>query len=339
VADPIVCPTRQRFADYATAWLDQNGPEFAGSSQLYYANNLAHANVAIGDIFLDALSTGDIRRWLASGRKDHSRATVDGWKRVVSQVLDDAVEDGLIQRNPALMKRERRERRRRRTRGARGRHLSVEQFRHFVQTVPRSDVKEDVARLLLTIAWTGCRIGEALALLWEDYRGDELYVTRSVWRGQVREMTKTGEDDDDPRIVWVLDPLVVVLREQRQWLLSTQHPGLASGLMFPANPRQARAGATRRDSDDVRWYRSATTAANALAKVIAEAKLQRITLHSLRRTIENLDRRAGTEAMVRRASRGWVTEAAQEIYSEVGREDRIAAGQNLLRYVYPGSTK
>jgi len=104
--------------------------------------------------------------------------------------------------------------------------------------------------------------------------------------------------------------------------------------MFPADPRHARAGATRRGSDEVRWYRSATTTNNALAKVIAKAKLPRITLHSLRRTLENLDRRAGTEALVRRASRGWVTESAQEIYSEVSHEDRVAAGQGLLRYVF-----
>ena len=73
----------------------------------------------------------------------------------------------------------------RRTGGRRGTALSIEEFRRFLQGVERlsgAGISEDVARLLLVIAWTGLRKGEASALRWSDLVDSELHVTRSVWR-------------------------------------------------------------------------------------------------------------------------------------------------------------
>jgi len=332
--EPVGKPTRVKFRDYAEQWVKRNGRDLAFSSKGYYANNVAHASVGIGDIYLDALEPKDIRQWMYDYGEGYAQATVDGWHRVVGQVLDDAVEDGLIRTNPARFRRKRKGgKRRKKTGGARGRRLSKDEFIRFLEAIRNAPIAADVGRALLAVAWTGCRFGEVVALRWEDYVGDELLIRRSVFRGHLRESTKTGEDEDDPRVVWVVEPLAEALREQRQWLLGTQHPALETGLIFPARPRHAQAGAARR-GEGVRWYRSNTTLRKALDKVLEEAKLDRITVHSLRRTIENLERHAGVEALVRRSSRGWVTEAAQEIYTEVGREDRQVAGDVLLSYLF-----
>jgi integrase len=219
-----------------------------------------------------------------------------------------------------------------RTRGRRGTALSLEEFKRFLVAVDLlaadATIPEDVARGLLTLAWTGCRRGEVLALRWSDYVDGELRIERSVWNGQEK-ATKT----DDPRRITVVGPLAKVLEEQRRWLESTEHDGRDSGLIFPSNAMHARAGATRRGSEDVRWFRGGTVFYGPLRKVVAAAAIPEITVHSLRRTSENLLRKAGVDNLVRRAMAGWRTETAQAIYATVDRSERDAAAGAVVRLV------
>jgi len=217
------------------------------------------------------------------------------------------------------------------TKGRRGTALDPDQFRLFIATVAQMagvEIAGDVARLILILAWTGMRMGEARALRWSDLQDGELYVQRSVWRGEEK-CTKT----DDPRLIALVEPATRVLEEQRQWLLTEQHPGLASGLVFPTGARHAQAGASRRHSDEVRWFRSGSVLNEALAKITAKAKLPPISPHSLRRTWEGLLRQAGVDQLVRRAMAGWRSERAQAIYSSVARSERNAAVDAVRRIV------
>jgi integrase len=169
------------------------------------------------------------------------------------------------------------------------------------------------------------RRGELLALRWEDYVDGELRVERSVWRRQEKS-TKT----DDPRRIVVVKPLAEALAEQRHWLVASQHPGLSSGLVFPASPLQARAGATRRGTDVVSWYRSPTIFKEPLRKVVDAAGITDISAH-MRRTWENLMREAGVDQLA-----GWRSEKAQAIYATVAKEERDAAGEAVVRLVLEG---
>jgi integrase len=133
--------------------------------------------------------------------------------------------------------------------------------------------------------------------------------------------------------VVVVEPLAMVLNEQRRWLLEKQHPALSTGLMFPANPKQARAGQARREADEVSWFRSETVLDAPLRKVVKAAGITPISLHSLRRTYENLLRKAGVDDLVRRSMAGWRSEEAQRIYATVDPEERQAAGRTLVALV------
>ncbi len=198
--------------------------------------------------------------------------------------MDDLLVNSVLAGNPARAIRSLPEGK---TQGRRSRSLPLGEFRRFITTVEEmsgNGLSEDIARLLLAAAWTGMRRGEILAVKWEDYVDEEIRVERAVYRRQEK-TTKT----DDPRRIVVVEPLAQVLAEQRRWLLTSQHPGISSGLIFPANPRQAMAGAKRRGEDKPSWHRSPTIFHLPLAKVVKEAKITDISGHSLRRTWENLD--------------------------------------------------
>jgi integrase len=322
-------PTRQRFADYAEQWIEAHAAEVAPSTRTWWGGALAHAIVGLGRNYVDSLRPVDIREWRNKAMKGVAPATVNGWHRVLKQVLDGAVEDGLLEGNPARSIKALKEGR---TKGPRGNSLGAEEFRQFITTTKKLSggaISEDVARFIQTLAWTGLRKGEALALKWGDYRDGELFVERSVWNRKEKS-TKT----DDPRRIAVVEPLAEVLAEQRQWLLRTQHPGLASDLIFPASPRHSKAGTVRRgEGAEGSWFRSGSLVDKPLRLIVAEAGIPRISAHSLRRTWENLLRRAGVDQLVRRSLAGWRSEEAQAIYANVDRSEREAAGAAVVRLV------
>ena len=120
-----------------------------------------------------------------------------------------------------------------------------------------------------------------------------------------------------------------MLDDQRRWLLTSQHPGLASGLVFPADPSHAERARVKRDDTEVCWFRTDSVLDKPLRKVVAEAGVPRITPHSFRRTYENLLRQSGVDDLVRRSVAGWRTNQAQEIYAGIAPEERAAAARRL----------
>ena len=129
----------------------------------------------------------------------------------------------------------------------------------------------------------------------------------------------------------------MVLNEQRRWLLEKQHPALSTELMFPANPKQARAGQAWREADEVSWFRSETVLDAPLRKVVKAAGITPISLHSLRRTYENLLRKAGVDDLVRRSMAGWRSSEAQRIYATIDPEERQAAAKAFVALVQKAS--
>jgi integrase len=320
--------TRERFGDYAEGWIELRASRLAPSTKQTYVTNLARAVEAFGSFYLDGLQPSDVRSWQARCVGKFGAVTLNNWLRLLRQVLDDAVADGILKSNPAKAIKALPEGR---TGGRRGTALSLEEFRRFLGVVERmagsGELSGDLGRLVVVLAWTGLRIGEGLALKWTDLVEGEVYVRRSVWRG-IEKSTKTGEI----RRVAVVEPVAVALSEQRRWLVATQHPGLASALVFPADRSHALGGARRRGGE-VSWYRAPSCLQKPLRKIAAAARAPEVSPHSLRRTFENLTRLAGVDGMVRRAVAGWRSEEVQGIYAGVGREEREAAGAAMLRLV------
>ncbi len=67
--------------------------------------------------------------------------------------------------------------------------------------------------------------------------------------------------------------------------------------------------------------------------MVERAELPPISLHSFRRTWENLLRRAGVDDLVRRSLAGWRSEAAQAIYAGVAKDERVKAVASVLEMI------
>lgn len=326
--EPTPRPTRQRFVDFAEQWLEAHVIDLAESTRDRYVVSLARITSHFGRYYVDSIQFIDIRSWMASMRRQFEAPTVNSWLRVFRVALDDAVASGILPNNPARAVKALKEGR---TKGKRGTSLSLKEFRAVLGAVEKlagQTISADVARMIIVIAWTGLRRGELFALKWSDTSEGEITVSHSVYRRNEKP-TKT----DDPRKIAIVAPLKQALDEQRRWLLETQHPGLKSGLIFPASPRHAKAGAMRRGADEVSWYRSTSVLDQPIARVVKAASVRPVSCHSFRRTFEDLLRESGVDQLVRRALAGWRTDTAQAIYATVDKDERDRAAQALVTLV------
>ena len=312
-----------RFEDYAVQWMGDYAIDRAPSTRDRYARELARIITVLGDVYVNQLGETDIRRWRDDLVQRCVKTTVNAHLRTLRVCLEPLVRKGVLHRNPA---RDVPEFTTGRTRGRRGTALTADQIRRVLKATRElmgTRVSADVGRMIEVLAWTGMRKGELLALRWEDQQGDELFVRLSVCKKtRNAKTTKT----DDPRLVPIPPPLAEILAEQRQWLIARQHPGLASGLVFPASPHHALIGMRRRELDAMCWHRSDSVLDRPLKAVVERANVPAISPHSFRRTYEDLLRRAGVNDFVRRTVAGWRTKEAQAIYAGVDPEERKLAG-------------
>jgi integrase len=322
---------RLRLVDFATLWLEHKAVSVSHSTGERLAWEIGfHVVPVLGDFWVDAVSAADMRQWQA-GRlaQGLAPATVNSVHRALRGLFDAAVADQLVASNPARVVPTLREGR---TKGPRGTVLSAEQLGALLTTgrqMTRSgEVAGDLYGMIVMLGLCGLRFGELSAAEWRDLQGSFLHVERAQWRGHVK-TTKT----DDPRIVALPELVREELEAQRARLGETDHPALDSGLMFPGNPMQVLAGATRRGTEDPNWYRYPSCLTKPLKKITSAAGLPRISPHSLRRTWENVMRQAGVDQMVRRAMGGWRTERAQAIYSQVDLAEACRAAEQAAATV------
>jgi integrase len=88
------------------------------------------------------------------------------------------------------------------------------------------EISQGVVRAVIGVAaFAGLREGEIRGQWWEDDDGDILNIRRSVWRTHLNDETKTHEDEEDPGVVPIIEPLRV--------LLGAIKPEVASGWIFP----------------------------------------------------------------------------------------------------------
>lgn len=332
-------PLRVRLRDFAASWLAGRKGKIKRSTAQKIADVWdGHvADTVLADLFVDDISVEDIEAWIegmrrktyvpgkgkAAGRKTRSEkskprhyapGTIKGYYRVLAQIITIACArarvpnpcDGVEAPKPGKQRKN---------------FLKVSEVAGVLDHV-WTNAPDWYAAVLLDVL-SGLRWGELSALRWEDIDEHEkvIRVRRGNDKGQVVESTKTGDDDDEPKLVPLLPEIADVLRERRQQMIRGQHPGLAAGWIFPTHKGTLHKGSPLRDVLDA-------------ACAACETK-RRVTAHGLRHTANDVLRRV-TDPEVVRAIIGHSTPQMTHHYSHVDEHEKQTATTRALDVVTGG---
>ena len=150
--DPAVA--KQTFGEYATAWLADRGDLRPRTAELYRGLMNRHLIPQLGDVPLSRLSPAVVRQWHAGRlRADVGRSTVAKAYRLLKTILNTAVADEVLPRNPCML------------RGAGSERTPERVPPTLAEAHALAEAIEPRWRMLVLLAtWSGLRWGELVAL-------------------------------------------------------------------------------------------------------------------------------------------------------------------------------
>ena len=307
-ADNADAATPPAFGEYSECWLERNAVRHRLSTLKSEGQALIRASEVLGDHLMDRIRRPDLDEVIAhlAGRglaPSTINMTVQLTMSVVRDWWDDVGQPCPV-RPPKPLKLPERERKA---------TLSAAEVQRLLAAAEAPERPRWVRPILLLMLSTGCRIGEATGLRWDDI--DEaagvIVIRRSVSENTGRvTRTKSGRTRRAP----LHDSVRQALRAWRRHLLAEQAPGLDQGWVFPAP----------RERVERRLPRSAPTVRLQLEHAAKAAGLERVLPHDLRRTHIDAARRAATDPIVTRSLVGHADDVQRERYSSVEDAERAA---------------
>lgn len=249
--EPDEVPT---FAQYAQQWLDRKQSSLR-SFGVTQGNVRSALNPTFGKRAINAITPSQVNNWIAQQLKELKPSSVQRQLNTFKAILNDAIRNGLIDRNPADNADK--------IKGieARGRFVTADEWKVILETAEAMEAKQDEQKetrphqirgwLKLFVKWayeSGMRRTEILDLTWHNIRDmGELTVVEVV-------NTKT----DKPRYVTCTEEMEAII---------------------------ARLKKLERDEGDDRLFPvSMTTLKRSLARLWKATGLKDVRLHDLRRT-------------------------------------------------------
>jgi integrase len=311
---------KQRLSDFCEQWLRLKTPSLdwktAGTYALALAHvcgepgyQIAHEKGGLGDFYQDKFDRSDVQQFanakLALG---YSSTTVRGWLRVFKTMAKDyGWSDPTFRISLPDAP----------DRGSN--MLNEEQLLAFLGAM-KTLFPQHYA-LTVVLAFTGLRFCHATALKFEDI--DEvnglLHIKRKQVRGRVGTVSRKKKA---PKEIPIEKAVLDVLRWHRQSMIVAQHPGLTEGWVFPSKVGKLFLGT---NSLSKAWKASLKAAGIA----------DRFTVHGLRKTFNDLTRRAKVDPLVIKSITGHVTEDMREHYSTIDLSEKrraVAAVVERLRF-------
>ena len=236
-----------RFSEAAELWMARfaamvaDGRRSAGSLETYRGQLDNHVLPALGEVRLGEATTPLVDKVIAAIKTDTGAATAKTCRSVISGVMGLAVRYGAITSNP-VREVERIEVVTKKS----PRALSDEEIAAWLAQLRADEkaVRKDLPDLSLFMLATGVRIGEALALMWDqvDFDTRQVEITHTIIRvkgeGLLRKWTKSKAGE---RLLGL--PLTALSMLRRRFMAGGRldlpvFPDAIGGFRDPANVRR-----------------------------------------------------------------------------------------------------
>ena len=190
----------------------------------------------IGDMKLKEIKRSTIKNlyiYLITREKPISVSTLGRLDCVLTPMLETAVYDDILLKNPARgvlgeVKRECH------SRPKKIRALTADELEKFMAYINNTDKHSNIRNLLKFLTGTGCRIGEAIGLCWDDldFAGKKIHINRSVQyvmeNGHHKQYIKDPKSAAGKRVIPMFDFVKEALldEKEKQEILGLEQPVL-----------------------------------------------------------------------------------------------------------------
>ncbi|WP_245245798.1 LacI family DNA-binding transcriptional regulator [Streptomyces lonarensis] len=194
-------------------WLSRH--ELAASTEQNYRNHLRHAEQRFGDTVLGDIRPEQITAWEKQKKSAGSPVSAATYRRMLHLVLEDAVEDGILQSNPAKQRRGRGKRAGRSS--SRGPEKAVTDSLGILLLAERAALlsgRDDEFTAVILTGYTGMRWGEVVGLTPKYARAGEVRVEQQLYELEDGTWEQCPPKDDSYRTLDAPPWLTRLLAEQ-----------------------------------------------------------------------------------------------------------------------------
>ena len=175
------------FCELSDRWQAVAVPTLKPTTAGHYQNALrAYVVPAFGKRKITNISRFDVETFLAQQSKKYSQSTLRSMRVSLSLVMSWAVDCEWVQKNPCTGVKLPR------ARNCAGRKVVRTVLKPEQVIAIAARLEEPYATLVLFLAITGLRIGEAIAVKWSDFEGNLLRITRRIYDGDVDTVKTEG---------------------------------------------------------------------------------------------------------------------------------------------------
>jgi integrase len=272
--EPEISKEIPSFEVFAAEWLERRRAEVRESTARDYERALSqHLAPWFGSVRLDQITAQEIDRYKAAKLAEEriGPAQVNKTLTRLAQILGEAVEYELIDRNPATGKR-------RRVNAPALRHDSI-QPEQLPSLLEAAD--EWLRPVVATLAGAGLRVGEAIALRWRDVN----LATGTLRVGQSKSDAGTGREVDLP---------AGLVQELAEWKARSPKSG-PSDRVFVARSYKGQHGPQTKDNVGRRLKPTIRRANVRLSELGIEQISESVSPHDLRRSFAPIRLAAGDD--------------------------------------------
>lgn len=164
------------FSELHDRWQVADVPTIKRTTADYYQKILrSHILPVFGNQQVASITRENVQVFLAEQAPKYTRNTLRGMRVSLGKVLTWAMDNDWLEKNPCSK--------------LKLPNAGVSQRKHKPLTVEQisaivEKLKEPYATLVLFLAVTGLRIGEAIGIRWADFDGDMLTVSRTIYDGK-----------------------------------------------------------------------------------------------------------------------------------------------------------